>query len=98
MLIYDMDTDLLITAVEGTGDNLSKQDIEDGFTNYVMTSVYKQDGDNIELVDGGQMMSKVSIAELYGRWQDGESDNLVDRLLDYWSCSGDDYKLLDEGI
>lgn len=98
MLIYDMNTDLLITAVEGTGDNLSKQDIKDGFTDYVMTSVYKQDGEDIELVDSGQMMSKIPIAELYVRWQDGEDDNLVDRLLDYWGCSGDDYKLLDEGI
>lgn len=98
MLIYDMNTDLLITAVEGTGDNLSKQDIEDGFIYYVMTSVYRQDGEEIELVDGGQMMSKTPIAELYVRWQDGEDDNLVDRLLDYWGCSGDDYKLLDEGI
>lgn len=98
MLIYDMNTDLLITAVEGTGDNLSKQDIEDGFIYYAMTSVYKQDGEEIELVDGGQMMSKTPIAELYERWQNGEDDNLVDRLLDYWGCSGDDYKLLDEGI
>lgn len=98
MLIYDMNTDLLITAVEGTGDNLSKQDIEDGFTDYALTSVYKQDGEDIELVDSGQMLSKTPIAELYERWQDGEDDNLVDRLLDYWGCSEDDYKLLDEGI
>ena len=44
MLIYVKDYERLITAVEGTGDNLTDEDIADGYNDYVMTSIYKQEG------------------------------------------------------
>lgn len=84
MLIITKDTERLITIVEGTGDNLTEEDIKDGYTDYVMTSIYKVDGEDIVLEDGGQMLSQTPIADL-------EEDELVSRVLDYWGLGGEDW-------
>lgn len=77
MLIITKDTEKLITIVEGTGDNLTDEDIKDGYTDYVMTSIYRVEGEDIVLEDSGQMLSQTLIADL-------EEDELVRRVLDYW--------------
>ena len=84
MLIITKDTEKLITIVEGSGDNLSEEDIKDGYTDYVMTSIYKVDGEDITLEDAGQMLSKTPIEDL-------EEDELVSRVLDYWGLGGEDW-------
>ena len=84
MLIITKDTERLITIVEGTGDNLTEEDIKDGYTDYVMTSIYKVDGEDITLEDAGQMLSQTPIADL-------EEDELVSRVLDYWGLGGEDW-------
>ena len=84
MLIITKDTEKLITIVEGTGDNLTDEDIKDGYTDYVMTSIYRVEGEDIVLEDGGQMLSKTLIADL-------EEDELVSRVLDYWGLGGEDW-------
>lgn len=84
MLIITKDTEKLITIVEGTGDNLTDEDIKDGYTDYVMTSIYRVDGEDIMLEDGGQMLSQTPIADL-------EEDELVSRVLDYWGLGGEDW-------
>lgn len=84
MLIITKDTEKLITIVEGTGDNLTEEDIKDGYTDYVMTSIYKVDGEDIVLEDAGQMLSQTPIADL-------EEDELVSRVLDYWGLGGEDW-------
>lgn len=78
----------LITAVEGTGDNLTDEDIKDGYIDYWMTSVYKQDGEEVTLEDGGQLLSTTPVADL-------ELEDRAKRLMDYWGCVGDDYVILD---
>lgn len=84
MLIITKDTEKLITIVEGTGDNLTDEDIKDGYTDYVMTSVYRVEGEDIVPEDGGQMLSQTPIADL-------EEDELVARVLDYWGLVGEDW-------
>lgn len=84
MLIITKDTEYLITIVEGTGDNLTSEDIADGFVDYVMTSIYEVDGEDINLKDSGQMLSKTPIADL-------EEDELVRRVLDYWELGEEDW-------
>ena len=84
MLIITMDTEKLITIVEGSGDNLSKEDIKDGYTDYVMTSIYRVEGEDIVLEDGGQMLSQTPIKDL-------EEDELVRRVLDYWGLGEEDW-------
>lgn len=88
MLIYVKDPDYtIITAVEGTGDNLTDEDIADGYIDYFMTSIYKQEGEEIELSDGGQLLTTTPIKDM-------EQEEQVKRLLDYWGLSGD-YIVLD---
>lgn len=84
MLIITKDTEKLITIVEGTGDNLLAEDIADGFVDYVMTSIYEVDGEDINLIDSGQMLSMTPIADL-------EEDELVRRVLDYWELGEEDW-------
>lgn len=84
MLIITKDTEKLITIVEGTGDNLTDEDIKEGYTDYVMTSIYRVEGEDIVLEDSGQMLSQTSIAGL-------EEDELVRRVLDYWGLGGEDW-------
>lgn len=84
MLIITKDTEKLITIVEGTGDNLTDEDIEDGYIYYVMTSVYRVEGEDIVLEDGGQMLSQTPIKNL-------EEDELVRRVLDYWGLGEEDW-------
>ena len=83
MLIITKDTEKLITIVEGAGDNLTEEDIKDGYIDYVMTSIYKVDGEDITLEDAGQMLSQTPIEDL-------EEDELVSRVLDYWGLGGED--------
>lgn len=46
MLIWAGEPDYrIITAVEGTGDNLTDEDLKDGYVDYWMTSIYKQEGE-----------------------------------------------------
>lgn len=84
MLIITKDTEKLITIVEGTGDNLTDEDIEDGYIDYVMTSVYRVEGEDLVLEDGGQMLSQTPIEDL-------EEDELVRRVLDYWGLGEEDW-------
>lgn len=84
MLIITKDTEMLITIVNGTGDNLTAQDEADGFVDYVMTSIYDVDGEDIKLRDSGQMLSRTPIEDL-------EEDELVSRVLDYWGLGGEDW-------
>lgn len=84
MLIITKDTEKLITIVEGTGDNLTTEDEAEGFVDYVMTSIYEVDGEDINLIDSGQMLSQTPIADL-------EEDELVRRVLDYWDLGEEDW-------
>lgn len=84
MLIITKDTEKLIMIIEGTGDNLTEDDIKDGYTDYVMTSIYRVDGEDIVLEDGGQMLSQTPIADL-------EEGELVRRVLDYWGLGEEDW-------
>lgn len=89
MLIYLKDTERLITVVEGTGDNLTDEDMKDGFVDYFMSSVYKQDGDELVLEDGGQILSSKLVKEL-------ETEEIVDKVLDYWEAKDEDYAILNQ--
>ncbi len=78
MLIWAGEPDYrIITAVEGTGDNLTDEDLKDGYVDYWMTSTYKQEGEEIVLEDGGQLLTSKPIKDM-------DVDEQVERLLDYW--------------
>lgn len=77
MLIYLKDVERLIVAVEGAGDNLTEADQASGYRDYVMTSIYEQNGDELELEDGGQLL-------LNTEYDEYETDELVEKLMDFW--------------
>ena len=90
MIIFIRDINKLITGVEGTGDNLTKEDEAEGLKDYMMTSVYSVSEDEITLEDGGQMMTSEYIKDL-------ETEEVAQRLLDFWGYTDDslDWVMLD---
>lgn len=91
MIIFIRDINKLITGVEGTGDNLTKEDEAEGLKDYMMTSVYSVDGEDVVLEDGGQMMTSEYIKDL-------ETEEVAQRLLDFWGYTDDslDWVMLDD--
>lgn len=67
----------IITVQEGSGDNLDATDEANGYVDYFMSSVYKQDGDELELVDGGQILTSVLISDM-------EEMDVLKTIFDYW--------------
>ncbi len=65
--LIETDKDLFIRVSEGTGDNLLREDILDGYIDYINYSVYEtmKDAVNEENEqDGGMILSKVYIENL----------------------------------
>lgn len=89
MLIYLKNTNRLITVAVGTGDNLTAEDLDDGFVDYFMSSVYRQEGDELELEDAGQILSSKLVGEL-------SLDEVVDKVLDYWEAKDEEYLILSD--
>lgn len=77
MLIYLKDVERLIVAVEGAGDNLTEADQASGYRDYVMTTIYEQDGDQLIEEDAGQLLLKADYADYL-------TEELVDKLMDFW--------------
>ena len=88
MLIWINDADVLVTAVEGTGDNLLDEDIKEGYRDYIMTNVYARDGHEIVENDGGQLMLEKMYADM-------EEDEIIKRVLDFWGYNEFEYVILE---
>lgn len=91
MLLWDTYKERLITAVEGSGDNLTAEDEADGFKDYIMTQVYERDGDTLKLVDAGQMLTQTLVADL-------DEEEAISRLADYWESNEQYLTILEEGL
>lgn len=82
VVIIDKKQKTMVVAAEGTGDNLLDEDEEQGYKDYAMLSLYSIDGDELALVDSGQMMTEKLIADM-------TEEEYVERLEDYWGLSKD---------
>lgn len=89
MLIYAGEPHYkIITAVEGTGDNLTAEDEAEGLKDYWMSSVYEQDGDELKLVDAGQIMTSQVIADM-------DDYEAVQLIREYWEVQDAPYSILE---
>lgn len=95
MLLYGNDRTngrVLITAVEGSGDNLNAEDVANGFMDYLMTSIYKQDGEELVLVDAGQMMTKNYVKDM-------RQSDIIAELADYWDLDDESIvRVIEKGV
>ena len=89
MLIYVEPYNKIITSQEGTGDNLLDEDIEAGCVDYWMSSLYEQDGEEINLVDSAQILTGTYIADM-------DRGEKIQRLLEYWEMTDGTYTILNE--
>lgn len=89
MLIWIKEHYRLITAVEGTGDNLLEEDERQGYKDYMMTAIYEQNHEYLEPVEEGQMMSEKMIADM-------DEEEIVARVLDFWGYKDKDYVILED--
>lgn len=65
MMVYMPESGLFINAVEGTGDNLLPEDMEEGYVDYVYITIYKWNGDELEEFDGSMMLLKEPFEDKY---------------------------------
>ena len=84
MLVITKDTEKVITITSGAGDNLTTEDIKNGYVDYIMSSIYKVEGEDIILEDAGQILSQTSIDDM-------DEEDLVHMVMDYWGVGDDDY-------
>jgi hypothetical protein len=89
ILLYDKHKDRIITAIEGTGDNLTEEDEAEGCVDYMMTSIYEQDGEEISLIDSGQMLTRDLIKGM-------TTEEIIERLADYWETNVQDITIIKE--
>lgn len=82
VVIIDTKQRCMAVAAEGTGDNLLPEDEEQGYKDYAMLSLYSIDGDELALVDSGQMMTEKLIADM-------TEEEYIERLEDYWGLNKD---------
>ena len=82
VVIVDTKQRCMVVAAEGTGDNLLDEDEEQGYKDYAMLSLYSIDGDELALVDSGQMMTEKLIADM-------TDEEYIERLEDYWGLNKD---------
>lgn len=83
MLVYFGEPDyVLITAEEGTGDNLLDEDVKDGLVDYYMSSMFNKADEDIALVDSAQIMTTKLIKDM-------DEEEQIKILRDYWELTGD---------
>ena len=63
--IFIPECNQLVIIKEGSGDNLSREDREEGFVDYVYYTQYSLDNGDVEEIDGGMLLQKTYLAETY---------------------------------
>ena len=64
--IYLPESDSFVRIAEGDGSNLSSEDEEEGYVDYVMIYEYEYEQGELVETDGGQMMLYNSFGEVFG--------------------------------
>lgn len=82
VVIIDKKQKTMVVAAEGSGDNLWEEDEKQGYKDYAMLSLYSIDGDELALVESGQMMTEKLIADM-------TDEEYIERLEDYWGLNKD---------
>ena len=65
-VIYLPESKMIAEIYEGTGDNLLKEDIEEGYVDYAIIEAYKFENGEYVDTEGGQLMSEQYLDEKYG--------------------------------
>ena len=63
--LYIPECNQLVIIKEGSGDNLSREDREEGYVDYVYYTQYSLDKGDVDEVDGGMLLQKTYLAETY---------------------------------
>ena len=87
MMVYMPESGLFINAVEGTGDNLLPEDMEEGYVDYVYITIYKWNGDELEEFDGSMMLLKETFEDKYGN----DNEALVKDVMEFMDFNVSSY-------
>ena len=68
--IFVPETGEIVMIAEGTGDNLLKEDVEDGYNDYIYYVQYKMELGGISEYEGGQVLMKEMFRIKYGCTED----------------------------
>ena len=92
IFLFDKKEKLFINAAFGTGDNLTPDDIADGYDDYIYFDTFRWNGDmmNPDSLDGGLILFKKAESDLYDNLD--SFTKVVLEFLDYEDS--DDIELL----
>lgn len=62
--IYVTDDSLIVHIAEGTGDNLLREDIEEGYVDYINYETWQVNRWGVEEGDGGMILTKSLVREM----------------------------------
>lgn len=65
IVLYIPECNQLVSIKEGSGDNLSKEDREEGFVDYVYYTQYSLNSGDPEEIDGGMILQKELLGDMY---------------------------------
>ena len=82
IIIIDKNKKELAVVNEGAGDNLWEEDEAQGYKDYAMLSLYSIDGDELTLMESGQMMTTKLIADM-------TDDEYADEVRAYYDLGKD---------
>lgn len=65
VILYIPECNQLLSIKEGSGDNLSYEDREQGYVDYIYYTQYSLESGEPEEIDGGMVLQKSYLAETY---------------------------------
>lgn len=96
MMVYIPELKVFLYAGEGTGDNLLKEDIEEGFVDYVNIETYTYEDRQLVEDDGGMLMLTELFDDAYK--DDDVGERLIKDVMDYmFECTDYAYVEIKEG-
>lgn len=62
--IYVIDDSLIVHIAEGTGDNLLREDIEEGYVDYINFETWQVSCTGVEESDGGMVLTRTLVRDM----------------------------------
>lgn len=65
LLLWSKSSNRFIRVAEGSGDNLTDEDIDNGYIDYIYLDIFEYDGNEFLEVDGGVYLLKSNYFEIF---------------------------------
>lgn len=93
IMVYLPDLKIFIMAAEGSGENLSQDDIDSGSVDYTYIEIYKYEDRELVEIDGGMQLLPKQFKEMYPNVEDCLND-----VMEFMTGGKHDYVVIENLI